>query len=153
MRTKLAAFWYELRTSYWFVPTLMTAAAIGLAFVMLSVDRTLEQPQLRGLSWIYSGGAEGARTMLSTVAGSMITVAGVVTQPDKPQGRSRSALVAPAVKLVAQAEGLPVLQPARPVGDLFLAALRRLEPDLGVVVAYGHILRREVLDQSPGHLP
>jgi methionyl-tRNA formyltransferase len=39
-----------------------------------------------------------------------------------------------------------VLQPARPVGDLFLASLRRLEPDLGVVVAYGHILRREVLD-------
>lgn len=48
MRTKLAAFWYGLRTSYWFVPTLMTAAAIGLAFVMLSVDRTLEQPQVRG---------------------------------------------------------------------------------------------------------
>jgi methionyl-tRNA formyltransferase len=32
------------------------------------------------------------------------------------------------------------------MGDLFLASLRRLEPDLGVVVAYGHILRREILD-------
>jgi methionyl-tRNA formyltransferase len=39
-----------------------------------------------------------------------------------------------------------VLQPAEPVGDLFLAGLKRLEADLGVVVAYGHILRREVLD-------
>ncbi|HEU4681344.1 MAG TPA: methionyl-tRNA formyltransferase, partial [Gemmatimonadales bacterium] len=72
-------------------------------------------------------------------------VAGVVTQPDKPQGRSRSQLTAPPVKVAAQAEELPVLQPVRPVGDVFTASLRRLEPDLGVVVAYGHILRPEVL--------
>jgi methionyl-tRNA formyltransferase len=74
------------------------------------------------------------------------TLAGVVTQPDKPQGRSRSTLVPPAVKVAALEGGRPVLQPARPVGDLFMASLRRLEPDLGVVVAYGHILRREVLE-------
>ena len=73
------------------------------------------------------------------------TVAGVVTQPDKPRGRSRSQLVSPPVKVIAQAEGLPVLQPVRPVGDVFSASLERLEPDLGVVVAYGHILRPEVL--------
>jgi methionyl-tRNA formyltransferase len=72
-------------------------------------------------------------------------VVGVVTQPDKPQGRSRSTLVAPPVKLEAERHGLPVLQPARPTGDLFLASLRRLEPDLGVVVAYGHLLRPAVL--------
>ena len=70
----------------------------------------------------------------------------VVTQPDKPQGRSRSTLVPPPVKVAALEAGIQVLQPARPVGDLFLASLRRLEADLGVVVAYGHILRREVLD-------
>jgi methionyl-tRNA formyltransferase len=69
----------------------------------------------------------------------------VVTQPDRPQGRSRSALVPPPVKLSAVDAGVPVLQPERPMGDLFIAALRRLEPDLGVVVAYGHILRPEVL--------
>jgi methionyl-tRNA formyltransferase len=50
------------------------------------------------------------------------------------------------VKVAALEAGLPVLQPAKPVGDLFLASLRRLEPELGVVVAYGHILRREVLE-------
>ena len=70
---------------------------------------------------------------------------GVVTQPDKPQGRSRSELIAPPVKVAAQGGGIPVLQPVRPVGDVFTASLRRLEPDLGVVVAYGHILRPEVL--------
>lgn len=73
-------------------------------------------------------------------------VAGVVTQPDRPQRRSRSVLVAPAVKLLAQAERLPVLQPDRPTGDVFLAALRRFNADLGIVVAYGHILRQAVLD-------
>ena len=59
----------------------------------------------------------------------------VVTQPDKPQGRSRSELVPPPVKVFAQAQGIPVLQPVRPVGDVFAASLRRLEADLGIVVA------------------
>jgi methionyl-tRNA formyltransferase len=72
-------------------------------------------------------------------------VVAVVTQPDKPHGRSRSVLVPPPVKELALAHDIPVLQPERPRGDLFLAHLRRLAPELGVVVAYGHILRPEVL--------
>jgi methionyl-tRNA formyltransferase len=95
---------------------------------------------------VFFGTPEFAVPSLRALLRERFTVAGVVTQPDKPQGRSRSTLVPPAVKLAALEAGLPVLQPARPVGDLFLAGLRRLEPDLGVVVAYGHILRREVLD-------
>jgi methionyl-tRNA formyltransferase len=95
---------------------------------------------------VFFGTPEFAVASLRALLRERIAVAGVVTQPDKPQGRSRTTLVPPPVKIVAQAEGLPVLQPTRPVGDLFLAALRRLEPDLGVVVAYGHILRREVLE-------
>ena len=95
---------------------------------------------------VFFGTPEFAVASLNALLRERFTVAGVVTQPDKPQGRSRSTLVPPAVKLAALQAGLPVLQPARPVGDLFLASLRRLESDLGVVVAYGHILRREVLD-------
>src|SRR5678815_4590176 len=72
-------------------------------------------------------------------------VAGVVTQPDRPQGRSRSQLVPPPVKTAACAAGLTVLQPEKPVGDLFVATLRGLGAELGVVVAYGHILRSHVL--------
>jgi len=98
---------------------------------------------------VFFGTPEFAVASLRALLRERISVAGVVTQPDKPQGRSRTTLVPPPVKVVAQAEGLPVLQPTRPVGDLFLAALRRLEPDLGVVVAYGHILRREVLELPP----
>jgi methionyl-tRNA formyltransferase len=77
------------------------------------------------------------------------TVAGVVTQPDKPQGRSRSELIPPPVKLFAESQGIPVLQPVRPVGDVFATSLRRLEADLGIVVAYGHILRPEILAVPP----
>jgi methionyl-tRNA formyltransferase len=73
-------------------------------------------------------------------------VVGVVTQPDRPHGRSRSVLVPPPVKLLAESAQLPVLQPDRPTGDLFLAGLKRFDADLGVVVAYGHILRQQVLD-------
>lgn len=72
-------------------------------------------------------------------------IAAVVTQPDRPRGRSRSTVVPPAVKELAIAQGLCVYQPERPAGDLFLASLRRLDPDLGVVVAYGHILKPEIL--------
>ncbi|MBA3259055.1 MAG: methionyl-tRNA formyltransferase [Gemmatimonadales bacterium] len=97
---------------------------------------------------VFFGTPEFAGASLRALLHGGFQVAGVVTQPDKPQGRSRSALVAPPVKQLAQSSGLPVLQPVRPVGDLFLASLRRLEPDLGVVVAYGHILKPEVL-QTP----
>lgn len=73
---RIRSLWDALRSSLWFVPSLMTVTAIGLALVTIQADRA-------GLSlrsyWFlsYSGGAEGARSVLSTVAGSMITVAGI----------------------------------------------------------------------------
>ena len=82
---------------------------------------------------------------LRALLGEGFEVAAVVTQPDKPHGRSRSAVVAPPVKTVAAEEDIPVLQPERPASADFYAALRKLAPDLGVVVAYGHILKPELL--------
>jgi methionyl-tRNA formyltransferase len=76
-------------------------------------------------------------------------VAVVVTQPDRPQGRSRSTLYPPPVKEAALSEGLPVLQPERPTDAGFVEALRQHAPDLGVVVAYGHILRPALLELPP----
>lgn len=72
-------------------------------------------------------------------------VVAVVTQPDRPAGRGRAPRPG-AVKREAEEEGIPVLQPERPRGDAFLSEIRALEPELSVVAAYGHILRREVLD-------
>jgi methionyl-tRNA formyltransferase len=94
---------------------------------------------------VFFGTPDFAVPSLKALLRERYQVVGVVTQPDRPQGRSRSALVAPPVKTEALAAQLPVLQPARPQGDVVLAGLKRLEPDLGVVVAYGHILRSEVL--------
>ena len=95
---------------------------------------------------VFFGTPDFAATSLRALLKDGFQVAGVVTQPDRPQGRSRSQLVPPPVKVLAEAERLPVLQPDKPVGDVFLASLRRLNADLGVVVAYGHILRQSVLD-------
>ncbi|HKS06642.1 MAG TPA: methionyl-tRNA formyltransferase [Gemmatimonadaceae bacterium] len=94
---------------------------------------------------LYWGTPEFAAAPLRALIGEGFDVVGVVTQPDRAQGRSRSALVPSPVKVVAQEEEIDVLQPDRPVGDDFVASLRAFEPDLSVVVAYGHILRREVI--------
>ena len=75
-------------------------------------------------------------------------VVGVVTQPDRPAGRGRR-LKRSAVKEVALAEGLEVLTPERPRGDDFMERIGTLAPELSVVVAYGHILRPEVLELPP----
>ena len=95
---------------------------------------------------VFFGTPAFAEASLRALLGSGYDVAGVITQPDRPQRRSRSTLVPPPVKLLAESAHLPVLQPDRPTGDLFLAALRRFNADIGVVVAYGHILRQPVLD-------
>lgn len=72
-------------------------------------------------------------------------VVGVVTQPDRPAGRGRR-LTPSAIKEVAGELGLPVLTPERPRTEEFIAEIEALEADLSVVVAYGHILTRRVLD-------
>jgi methionyl-tRNA formyltransferase len=98
---------------------------------------------MRVLFW---GTPEFAAAPLRALIGEGFDVVGVVTQPDKPQGRSRTTLVPPPVKSVAESEQIPVLQPERPRGDEFLASLRTLAPDLSVVVAYGHILPRAIIE-------
>ena len=98
---------------------------------------------MRVLFW---GTPEFATPPLRALLGEGFDVVGVVTQPDKPVGRSRSRTQPPPVKRVAIDEGLPVLQPERPRGSEFVAELRALAPDISVVVAYGHILPQDVLD-------
>src|ERR687896_1677245 len=98
---------------------------------------------------VFFGTPDFAVASLQALVQGRFSVTGVVTQPDKPQGRSRSELIPPPVKVTARSAGIPVLQPVRPVGDVFTTSLRRLEPDLGVVVAYGHILRPEILSIPP----
>jgi methionyl-tRNA formyltransferase len=94
---------------------------------------------------VFFGTPEFAVPSLQALLGEGFDVVAVVTQPDKPQGRSRSTTVPPPVKAAADAEDVPVLQPERPGDPAFLARLRALAPDVGVVVAYGHILKPDLL--------
>lgn len=94
---------------------------------------------------VFFGTPEFAVPSLRALVGEGFDVLAAVTRPDRPQGRSRSTAVAPPVKLAALNEGIPVLQPERPVGEEFYARVRELDPDIGVVVAYGHVLKPELL--------
>ena len=98
---------------------------------------------------VFFGTPDFAVPSLRALLGEGFDVVAVVTQPDAPQGRSRSTLIPPPVKFAAQAEDLPVLQPDKPTEPAFLAQLRDLKPDIGVVVAYGHILKPALLALPP----
>lgn len=99
---------------------------------------------MRVLFW---GTPEFATAPLRALLGEGFDVVGVVTQPDKAVGRSRSVLQASPVKQVAIAEGIPVYQPVKPRGDeAFFAQVTALAPDVSVVVAYGHILPKAIID-------
>jgi methionyl-tRNA formyltransferase len=95
---------------------------------------------------LFWGTPDFAVPPLRALLGEGHDVVGVVTQPDRPRGRSRSRLDPSPVKVVALEEGLPVLQPEKPRGEAFLAELAALAPELSVVVAYGHILPQVVID-------
>ena len=97
---------------------------------------------------IYLGTPDFAVAPLEALLAGPDQVVAVVTQPDRPSGRGRK-LTPPPVKVVAEGAGLPVFQPRSlkgEAGDALLAELAALEPDLGVVAAYGRILPKRFLD-------
>jgi methionyl-tRNA formyltransferase len=75
-------------------------------------------------------------------------IIGVVTQPDRPKGRGLKE-VAPPVKLLAQKFGLPVFQPQKVREESFLEIFRKLNPDMVVLVAFGQILPKAIIDYPP----
>jgi uncharacterized membrane protein len=67
----------DVRSSYWFIPALMAVLAIGLAFLLVTLDEIVGADWLYQTHWLLTNRPEGARSLLATIAGSMITVAGV----------------------------------------------------------------------------
>jgi methionyl-tRNA formyltransferase len=95
---------------------------------------------------IFMGTAELACASLAALTREQdFRVVAVVTQPDRPSGRALKLQPSP-VKEVALKAGLPVLQPAKARDESFIGELRELTPDLIVVVAYGQILPKAILD-------
>ena len=97
---------------------------------------------MRVLFW---GTPEFAASPLRALIGEGFEVVGVVTQPDKPQGRSRK-VTAPPVKEIAVEENIPCFQPANPKDAEFISMIELMKPDISIVVAYGHILPKRVID-------
>ncbi|HEX8312499.1 MAG TPA: DUF2254 domain-containing protein [Chthoniobacteraceae bacterium] len=77
MKARLITFWEGLHTSFWFVPTVMVLGAILLSAFTLHLDENIDERTVNTLPFVFRDGVEGARSLLATVAGSMITVTGV----------------------------------------------------------------------------
>ena len=84
---------------------------------------------------VYMGTPEFAVAPLQSLLANQYNVVGVVTMPDKPAGRGHK-LQASAVKQVAIEHNLPILQPEKLKDPFFLEALRSLNADLFIVVAF-----------------
>lgn len=93
---------------------------------------------------VFMGSPEFAIPSLQSLANNF-SVVGVITQPDRPAGRGRI-LAPPPVKELANALGIPVIQPSRMREPNAMETLRAWNPDVIVVAAFGQILRSEVLD-------
>ena len=97
------------------------------------------------LNLVFMGSDAIALPALDWLVGSGLgQVTAVFTQPDRATGRGQK-IQANAIKLWAQARGLPVLQPLK-FGPVEQQQLAELKPDLVLVMAYGHILKQEVID-------
>lgn len=94
---------------------------------------------------LFMGTPDFAKICLEAIVNGGYDVVGVVTQPDKPKGRSYK-LTPPPVKIYAEEKGLHVYQPQTLKDEAFLPELQALDPDIIIVAAYGKILPKYVLD-------
>lgn len=101
-----------------------------------------------GSKIIFMGTPQFAVPSLEALIAAGHSVMAVVTQPDKPQGRGMSSLPSP-VKKAALDRGIPVFAPLKLKDESFIKELQGLGADFFVVVAYGKILPRHVLDIPP----
>lgn len=97
---------------------------------------------------LFLGSPAFAVAPLEMLVAAGYDVVSVLTQPDRPAGRKR-VLTPPPVKEAALALNLPVLQPPSLRDETVIAQLDALQPDVGVVAAYGEILRKAVLNIPP----
>lgn len=75
--TRMDILWSDLRSSFWFVPSLIFLFSIALALALIEMDSGDARPWIERWPRVFGSGAAGARGMLSTIAGSMMTVVGI----------------------------------------------------------------------------
>jgi len=94
---------------------------------------------------VFMGTPIIAAKALESLIASDIEVAAVVTRPDAPSGRGKSVNFSP-VKQTALEAGIEVLQPEKDMGGAFLARLKEINPDIITVMAYGRIIKEDILN-------
>lgn len=94
---------------------------------------------------VFMGTPDFAVGTLEALIASEHEVAAVVTQPDKPKGRGKAMQFTP-VKEAAVKAGIPVYQPVKVREEEFVETLRELKPDVIVVVAFGQIIPKSILE-------
>lgn len=94
---------------------------------------------------LFMGTPEIAEGCLKELIKNNLDVIGVVTQPDKPQNRGKK-IQMPPVKILANEHNIEVYQPVKAREDEFIQKLKQINPDVIVVVAYGQILPKEILE-------
>ncbi len=94
---------------------------------------------------VFMGTPDFAVPSLKALVSHNYRVAFVVTQPDRPKGRGRKP-TPPPVKIVALDLGLEVFQPERVSSEAFCEVIEEAQPDLLVVVAFGQLLKRKLLE-------
>ncbi len=98
---------------------------------------------------VFFGTPSFAVSSLERTLQSRHGVAAIVTQPDRPKGRFPSIPQPTSVHALASSKGIPVLQPDKPNEPAFLRRLRTFGANCGIVVAYGAILPKSLLDLFP----
>lgn len=94
---------------------------------------------------VFMGTPDFSVPTLEALVAAGHDVVGVVTQPDKPKGRGKAVLMTP-VKEKALELSIPVYQPVRAREEGFIDILREIKPDVCVVIAFGQILPKAILD-------
>lgn len=102
----------------------------------------------RPLRIIFMGTPDFAAATLKALIDGPDEVVAVVTQPDRAKGRGKK-LTPPPTKVLAEAAGIPVLQPVKIKTEEFYNGLLTYQPDLIVVTAYGRILPKSLLELPP----
>ncbi|MDI7816832.1 methionyl-tRNA formyltransferase [Clostridioides difficile] len=94
---------------------------------------------------VFMGTPDIAVPCLQKIIDEKYDILGVVTQPDKPKGRGKKLGMSP-VKELAIENNIPVYQPIKARDEEFIDTMKSLNPDVVVVVAFGQILPREILE-------
>ena len=97
---------------------------------------------------VFMGTPQIAADTLQSLLDRSESIVGVVTQPDRPAGRGQKPLPS-AVRKLAEARGIPVIAPQKIKAPEFAEALRHWHPQIIVVVAYGRILPKTILELAP----